>query len=288
MTGNLRLLLLVLLAALAGWPATVAAQTGGAEPTALQLLAGGDRGSARCGAHQVSWDNQRPADPGAPGRVLLRAAPPGAAPVLDLSRSSTPGERLIPLWCGDILGDGSQALGFESFSGGAHCCFAATVVLLQPNGRTLLETGLGNGGLVHPRQLDVGGPLELPATSDVFAYFDDLSFAASPFLPLVFAYDGTHYVEATRQFPDVIAAATDQADTDLTEAVGRPVDPEVPPQFTYQEQESVALRLFALHWLSGDADQALPGIEARVAAPVSDWLEANTPAAVDALGQVFS
>ena len=33
-----------------------------------------------------------------------------------------PGYGIFGLWCGDVLGDGSTALAFETYSGGAHCC----------------------------------------------------------------------------------------------------------------------------------------------------------------------
>ena len=139
-----------------------------------------------------------------------------------------------------------------------------------------------------PQQLDGGGPLELPASSDVFAYFADLSFAASPFLPMIFVYDGTSYVEATSQFPDLLGVDRDQADADLAEAVARPVPANEPPQLAYQEQESVALRLYGLHVLLGDADQALPSIQGRVAAPAAAWLAANAAAARDAMASRYT
>jgi hypothetical protein len=189
---------------------------------------------------------------------------------------------------GTVLGDGSQVLALETFSGGAHCCFTASLVLLQPGGAHVLDADLGNGGLVQPAQLDDGGPLELPAASDVFAYFDDLSFAASPFMPLVFAFDGTRYVEATRQFPDRITEAIAQAEADLSAAVARRPPAQIPPQLAFQEQESVALRLYGLHVLLGDADAALPLIQAQVSPPAASWLAANAPAALDAMAQRYN
>jgi hypothetical protein len=280
--------LLIGLSAAFAWPSVSAAAIGDSDPAALQMLSGADSGSALCGPYRVSWNNTPSRDFSRPGSAMLRATSADGRLTFDLSRPLSGGERVIPLWCGDILGDGSQTLAFEVFSGGAHCCFSATLVQLEPGARHLLDADLGNGGLVQPRQLDSGGPLELPAASDVFAYFGDLSFAASPFLPLVFAYDGTHYVEATSQFPDLVMAELEQADADLLEAVEQPVAANEPPQFAYQEQESVALRLFGLHVLLRDADQGLPGIASRVSKPVAAWLEANAPAAMDALAQRYN
>jgi hypothetical protein len=256
------------------------------EDSPLQPLPIEDNGSAACGTHQVQWQNQPPPNFQVPGSATLQATAPDGQPIVELYWPLAPGEKVIPLWCGDLLGDGRQALAYEFFSGGAHCCFTATVLILEPGAPHLLDADLGNGGLIQPNQLDTTRPIELPATSDVFAYFDDLSFAASPFLPLVFAYDGAQYVEATRRFPDLIAAQVAQTEADLASAIARQVP--APSRFDYQEQESIALRLYALHVLLGDADQALPLIQAQVSPPVAAWLTANKQAALDALGHVYN
>jgi hypothetical protein len=285
MTMALRALCLAGL--LAAWPAATFAQGGDADPAGLVMLVGDEVGSGTCGDYLVSWDNKRSFDINAPGSVTLRATTPYGQTAFDLSRPLAPGERIIPLWCGDLLADGSQALGYAAFSGGAHCCFSSTIVVLD-SGQHILDVDFGNGGLTMPQQLDSDGPLELPAQCDVFAYFDDLSYAASPSLPMVYAYDGSHYIEATRQFPDRIMSEIDQAQTDLSDAVARPIPADAPPAFAYQDQESVALRLFALHVLLGDADQALPNIQSSVAQPVADWLTVNAPLARDAMATRYN
>ncbi len=260
-----------------------------ADPSAVTLLSNADSGSAQCGPDQLTWNNMGSFDVSRPGAVTVRATASDGSVVFDLAQPLAPGEKLIPLWCGDLLGDGSQVLGYETYSGGAHCCFSVGVAPLQTGAAHLLDVDLGNGGMSQPQQLDGDGPLELVGSSDVFAYFDDLSFAASPFLPLMFAYDADsqQYVEATRQFPDQLRAEIAQANTDLAEAIRRPVDPSVPARFRYQEQQSVALRLYGLHVLLGDADAALPALERRVAPPVATWLAANAPAARAAMEHVY-
>ena len=246
-----------------------------------------DSGSAMCGADQLTWSNSRSFNRDVQGSAMVQATSPSGVELFQLDQSLGPGETVIPLWCGDLLGDGSQALAFETFSGGAHCCFSVRVVPLTPGASDLLDADLGNGGLGQPQQLDGDGPLELVGASDVFAYFDDLSFAASPFMPLFYVYDGQQYVEATRQFPDQIQARIDQANDGLAQAVARPLAQNVPERFRYQEQQSIALRLYGLHVLLGDADSALPDIESRVAPPVASWLEQNTPAAEAAIASVY-
>jgi hypothetical protein len=253
----------------------------------VQQLPIEDTGSAMCGQHTIQWANEPSQNLQTPGSASLQAIAPDGQPIVDQSWPLAPGEKIIPLWCGDLLGDGRQILAFESFSGGAHCCFTATVLALEPGAPHLLDAELGNGGLVQPRQLDGAGPIELPATSDVYAYFDDLSFAASPFLPLVFAYDGAQYVEATRQFPDVLTEQIAQAEAELADAVARQGSAPGPARLDYHGQESIALRLYALHVLLGDADQVLPTLQARVSPPVAVWLRTNASAALDALAHVY-
>jgi hypothetical protein len=106
-------------------------------------------------------------------------------------------------------------------------------------------------------------------------------------MPLVYAYDGTEYVEATRSFPALLESDVADAESALEQAVTRPAPQNLPPALTYQEQESVALRLYGLHVLLGDADAALARITARLSPPAAAWLTANAPAARDAIAQVY-
>ena len=131
--------------------------------------------------------------------------------------------------------------------------------------------------------------MQLVGGSDVFAYFDDLSFAASPFMPLIYVYDdgSRQYVEATRQYPDYLRDEVSKVEADLPDAVARSTSGQVPPQLRYQEQESAALHLYGLHLLLGDADTALPQIEAEVSPPVVAWLDANAEQAAGAMSGVY-
>ncbi len=123
-----------------------------------------------------------------------------------------------------MLGDGSVALGYAFFSGGAHCCSTVTVVTLGAQGRQLLQAELGNAGGLKPVQLGDDGPLQLLSASDVLAYFDDLSFVASPFLPLIFRYDGSRYVEATGAYPAYLRAQLDAGARPARDAAGSGAD----------------------------------------------------------------
>jgi hypothetical protein len=265
------------------------AQTGDAPPPGLVTIQNtGESGTAQCGPIRVAWDNHLTIDPGTTGSASLHATAADGSTILDLARSLTPGERFLPRWCMDALGDGTQVLAYETFSGGAHCCFSSAVLLLEPDGRHLLDADLGNGGLGTPRQLGSGGPQELLADSDVFAYFDDLSFAASPFMPLIYQYDGQQYTEATRQFPDYLQTQIDHAQADLTLTLAHPAPDQLPLPLAYQGQESMALKLYALHVLRGDGDAALPAIQAQLSPPAAGWLGANAPDAQTALAGVYA
>jgi hypothetical protein len=276
-----------LVAIIAWLQASAAIASADADAAAIQALPNEDSGTAQCGPDRVTWKNARSFDVQLPGSATVHVTGSNGTQILDLSRPLQAGEKLIMLWCGDVLGSGAEALAYEAFSGGAHCCFSVTIVQLQPGARHLLDADLGNGGPDQFRQLDGSGPLELLAYSDVFAYFDHLTFAVSPFMPLVFAYDGSQYIEATRQFPEVIEAEIGRAEADLDQAATRGVPVNVPAQFAYEEQKSAALRLYGLHVLLGDSSQALPEIAARVLPPVAGWLEENAQAATDALAQYY-
>jgi hypothetical protein len=260
-----------------------------ADPSAIQSLSEARGGSATCGRYAVSWSNTAPGAPGVVGQSAIRVLDEAAGATWSISQpSAAPSETLEPLWCGDVLGDGSVALGYSHYSGGAHCCTTATVVTLGDLGRQLLQVELGNAGGLEPVQLGDGGPLQLVSESDVFAYFDDLSFVASPFLPIVFRYDGSGYVEATSDYPDYLRAQLDEA---LGQLGTLPA--QIPAQggpglsLARLEHESVALRAFGLYALLGDAPSGQASLERRLSPAVAGWLSANAGDALAALQQHY-
>src|SRR5581483_11298204 len=249
---------------------------------ALLLFPTDESGSLACGGYTVAWSNPQvdfgPPPQPTPGTLVVQD--PGGTTVLTESVQANLGERMFPQLCGDLLGDGSAALLYTTYSGGAHCCSTAFVVSLEAAPRALLHAELGNAGGIEPRQLDGGGPLELTSASDTFAYFDELPFAASPFLPLAFAYDAQQgeYVEATRSFPELIQADLDQTLQEIDQAVqdGEPV-----------EQETTGLKAFAEYALLGQADQGLAEVKGRVGAEAAAWLDAHAQDALTQLAQAY-
>jgi hypothetical protein len=260
------------------------------DPSAIRGLGQARSGTAICGRYAVSWSNTAPTAPGAMGQSTIRITDPSTGATSSIAHpSAAPSETLEPLWCGDVLGDGSVALGYSHFSGGAHCCTTATVVTLGDEGRQLLQVELGNAGGLNPVQLGDGGPLQLLSESDVFAYFDDLSFVASPFLPLIFRYDGTRYVEATSAYPDYLRTELDQT-LGLLGALPAQIPSQGGPgsSLAQLEHESGALRAFGLYVLLGDEQTGQASLERTLSPAAAGWLSANASNALAALQQHYA
>jgi hypothetical protein len=115
-------------------------------------------------------------------------------------------EMVQALWCGDITGDGTPELVLSAYSGGAHCCFTYDIFSLAPNFPSVLHWEAGNGGINRFALLKGALPYQIIGSDDRFAYAFDLPFAASPFLPIVFDFRDGVYVNATRDFPDIVRA----------------------------------------------------------------------------------
>ena len=253
-------------------------------PNALFLFDFEESGSAQCGGYTVRWDNPAvdfSAPPANPVSGTLQVTGPDGVTVLHEQVQANVSERLFPQLCGDLVGDGSTELLYTTYSGGAHCCSTAFVVSLEPTPRPLLRYELNNAGGMDPRQLDGGGPLELTSGSDLFAYFDDLPYAASPFLPLAFAYDPQQgqYVEATRRFPDLVQSDLDRTLQELDAAVQRGEDPIV--------QRSLGLKGFAEFALLGRPDEGLSEVKTHVGPDAAAWLDAHRAEALDLLAQRY-
>ncbi len=248
--------------------------------TPIQIIAGEvfePSGTAECGEFTVEWSapaGKLPAD------ATLVVSDADGTPVLEVTKRATPGRflQINPLWCGDLLGDGGMVIGYHLFTGGAHCCFTAEAFELGEKPRRILEADLGNAERLMPEELDGAPPLELVSLSDLFAYFDALAFAFSPFLPLVFAYDGERYAEATR--PDHVRADLEEALVSLDQALqGRP---------SFELVAGHALRAFADYVLLGEAAEGLADLRARVPERVAAWLDRHAARAEALVNRSFS
>lgn len=142
----------------------------------------------------------------------------------------------------DVDGDGIWELLITDFSGGAHCCFTYYLYSRKPDLRLLGAFEMGNGGLKF-EDIDGNGILEGVGDYDGFAYFD-FSYAASPFLPIVFTLKKGRYVEDTKSYPFLVKRTLLKRVTNLPE----PGDED--------SQKAYALALFTFAVLAEDEDAA--------------------------------
>jgi hypothetical protein len=121
----------------------------------------------------------------------------------------------------DVNADGIVEAIAGHYTGGAHCCFEYLIFSETPSGIQLDDWfSLGNGGIRAVEDLDGDGIPELDGSDDRLAYFPDLPFAASPFLPLVLcrSADAT-YSDCTPQFPRKLQGSADEFEGQLRDAV---------------------------------------------------------------------
>jgi hypothetical protein len=169
---------------------------------------------------------------------------------------------------GDLNADGVQDAIVMHFTGGAHCCFEYLIFSEGPGGIQRDDYfSLGNAGIGAVEDLDGDGIPELDTYDDRLAYFPDLSYADSPFLPLVLCRTGEGtYTDCTILFPDKMQAAADAFEAALSDAVQRGGED--------YEKRSPALGLVAAYLLLAPTDEGW--IKVRNLCPeCEDWLLQN-------------
>ena len=250
-------LLLVAAAACDGGSTKTAEPTRFTPDYGVQEWSGEPDGSNNCGDFAVGW--QSPELDGSGPKATLHAVD-GDNVVLDLvGRDDI--EQIMPLWCGNVAGDERLELATQRYSGGAHCCFSIRIDTMD--GPTLLERDLGNYGGLEAKNLDDGEEDELVGSSDVLAYLDDLPFAATQAVPLVFAFRSGRYVEATDDFGDHVRDRLTDAEEDLRTAIADGIEDAI---------KGMAIGVYAHHVLLGDEDEALDVIADDVPDDVASWL----------------
>jgi hypothetical protein len=214
-------------------------------------------GSNNCGDFAVGWESP---DFDGGGPVATLHAVNGKDIVLDL-KGSDDREQLTALWCGNVAGDGRMELATQRYTNGAHCCFRVRVDTLD--GPTLLDRDLGNYGGLEAKDLGGGDEDELVGASDALAYFGDIPFAASPSFPLVFAFHNGRYVDATKDFPDLVREKLVGAEKDLRTVIDDGFEDAI---------RGMAIGVYAHHVLLGDEVAALTELEQQVPGVVASWL----------------
>ncbi len=148
----------------------------------------------------------------------------------------------------DTDGDGRPEAVVQGYTGGAHCCFVYLVFESRADGiRRLDGFDLGNAGVGRAADLNGDGRAELVAGDDRLAYFDNLPFAASPFLPLILCrQESGRFADCTPNFPDLLEAELARAESALKDAVDAAATGRLDPETAGFLQRSQAVKLFAL------------------------------------------
>lgn len=174
----------------------------------------------------------------------------------------------------DTDGNGRAEAVVQGYTGGAHCCFVYLVFESRPDGiRQVDGFDLGNAGIAQAADLDGDGRAELVGGDDRLAYFDDLPFAASPFLPLVLCRpDAGRFKDCTPRFPDRLQAELDRAEAALKEAVDGAATGRLDPETARFIQRSQALKAAALAVRLGRPDDGRERV-GRLCPECLAWLD---------------
>ena len=168
----------------------------------------------------------------------------------------------------DLNGDGLVEVIVRHFTGGAHCCFEYVFFSEGPEGIRLDDSfSLGNGAIGTIEDLDGDGVPELDGSDDRLAYFPDLSFAGSPFLPLVLcrSADGTYH-DCTPQFSERLEVSAQEFEGYLMDAVQR--------QAGEEEKRSAALGLLASYMRLDRDDEGWDKVRG-LCPECEEWLRQN-------------
>jgi len=168
----------------------------------------------------------------------------------------------------DLNADGIVEAIAGHYTGGAHCCFEYLIFSETPSGIQLDDWfSLTNGAIGTIEDLDGDGVPELDGSDDRFAYFTDLGFVGTPFLPLVLcrSADGT-YSDCTTRFPQKLQESADGFEGHLRDAVQR--------QAEEIEKRYAALGLLASYMRMGMDDEGWNKV-ASLCPECEDWLMQN-------------
>ena len=170
----------------------------------------------------------------------------------------------------DLDGDGVNEAIVSHFTGGAHCCFEYLIFDAGPAGIASLDSfSFGNAGLDSLKDLDGDGIPEMRSNDARLAYFDDISYAASPFLPLILcrSADGT-YTDCTPDFPDMLEESAQEFEGRLADA------PQSAAGESDEEKHAYSLALLASYMRLGREDEGWSKV-AALCAECESWLRQN-------------
>jgi hypothetical protein len=168
----------------------------------------------------------------------------------------------------DVNADGVDDVIVRHFTGGAHCCFEYLIFSEAPEGIHFDDWfSLGNSTITDVVDLDGDGVPELQTYDDRLAYFSDLCYACSPFLPLVLCRSVQDvYYDCTPEFPEVLEAAAEEFEGRLRDAVQQ--------QTEEYEKRSSALGLRASYLRMGQVEEGWSSVE-DLCPECNVWLSEN-------------
>ncbi len=171
----------------------------------------------------------------------------------------------------DMNGDAVLDAVVTYYTGGAHCCYVYRLYASESDGIRLSDSVyLGNSPMEAIQDLNGDGIPEMRGLDDRLAYFPDLYFAASPFLPLVLCRSPQGgYHDCTPAFPELLRESSGEFEGRLRRAIDQGEGVEW--------ERSAALGLFATYFRLGEAEEGWIRVEA-LCPRCSDWLEVNLPA----------
>lgn len=168
----------------------------------------------------------------------------------------------------DLDGDRVEEAIVSYYSGGAHCCLEYRIF---SSSRPGIEEGdsfsLGNGSVSDVTDLDGDGIPEILASDDRLLYFRDVTYASSPYLPLVLCRkEGGTYGNCTEGFPTTLDEAAAEFEGRLEQASNEGIYPDA--------IKGAALGLLASRLLSNEEDLGWAKVEA-LCADCASWLRDN-------------
>ncbi len=153
---------------------------------------------------------------------------------------------------GDLDRDGIDELIFQSFSGGAHCCYEFHIISLSQNMKKPINIPLGNFANVDFKDLDGDGILEWIMSDDQYSYYMTC-FACSAYVQIVINYrDGKLYLR-----PNLTKRYTRKNLKNRLKQVRIYLDSYGDIATKNQERFSLALDNFLYYFYSGELDNAL-------------------------------
>lgn len=185
-----------------------------------------------------------------------------------LTESKTPQENLSPqvfdLYCASVREKQKEEPVVVEFTGGAHCCW--NYRLYEEKDGKLSESLLDVGNGYEPvfRDVDGDGVKEILSYDDRFDYFDEISHAASPFLPMVICYSRGQFQDCSLKFLEV---TREWLNAELQQSLTKAEEEDI----TYRQGK--ALGVLAAFFRTGEKSKGWERVKTFCKEACLSWLE---------------